>query len=276
VTLAGTTGACAALSGLTDYQECAGDCAGAIADDASSAETPTDSGDLAEVSTTPPDEGSPQEEEASLSADGNFVDVAGFDSAWDAPAQPPEAGSPGLDAGNDAGGDAASDAGRDASIDAASEVGPPPATCGPKGTTSRCYANQVCCANLAAQTNACAATCAANESLSCTTASDCPQSTPICCAQATFTPDSNGDPSPKCTATAFSAVCASTCNDSPPATGCSFVGTIRLCTHDTDCQSDTSNPVGGQANQCWNYNSAPESWCTNATLGGVGGGVHQP
>jgi hypothetical protein len=273
VTLAGTTGACAALSGLTDYQECAADCAGAIADDASPIETPMDSGDLMEVDTTPVDDGSPQEEEATLSADANFVDVAVLDSAWDAPAQPPETGSPRLDAGNDA----ANDAGRDASIDAPSEVGPPPATGGPKGTTFRCNANQVCCASLAAQTNACAATCAANASLSCTTASDCPQSTPICCAQATFTPDSKNDPSPMCVATAFYASCASTCNDSPPASGCTFIGTIRLCTHDTDCQSDTANPDAlGLANQCWNYNSAPESWCTNAGVGNLGGGVHQP
>jgi hypothetical protein len=161
--------------------------------------------------------------------------------------------------------------------DAGSDAGPAGPTCGPKGTSFQCNSNQVCCANLSTQTNACAATCAANASLSCTTASDCPQSTPICCAQATSTPDSKNDPSPKCTTTALSASCASTCNDSPPAAGCTFTGTIRLCSHDTDCQSDTANPLAlGLANQCWNYNGAPESWCTNAAAGNGGGGVHQP
>jgi hypothetical protein len=76
---------------------------------------------------------------------------------------------------------------------------------------------------------------------------------------------------------AFSASCASTCNDSPPASGCTFTGIVRLCTHDGDCGSDTANPLGsGPANQCWNYDGAPESWCTSATVGGLGGGVHQP
>jgi hypothetical protein len=72
-----------------------------------------------------------------------------------------------------------------------------------------------------------------------------------------------------CVATQFSAACAATCADVPPSSGCTFIGTVRLCTHDADCQSD------GLSNQCWNYNNAPESWCTNATAGSLGGGVHQ-
>ncbi len=185
--------------------------------------------------------------------------VPSVDSGVDAP-PPLEAGTGGVDAGN--------------------EAGPPPAsgpTCGPRGTTMKCDASQVCCANPAAQTNACAATCAMNATLSCMTASDCPSSAPICCAHAAFTPDSKNDPPPVCLATAFSASCAATCNDSPPASGCTFSGTVRLCGHDADCKSDTANPLGaGSANQCWNYNGAPESWCTSSTVGNVGGGVHQP
>ena len=193
--------------------------------------------------------------------DADIVDVVlPVDTGSDAPPPPLEAGTVGVDAGN--------------------EAGPPPAsgpTCGPRGATMKCDASQVCCANLAAQTNACAATCAMNASLLCTTASDCSSSAPICCAHATLTPDSKNDPAPLCVATAFSASCAATCNDSPPANGCTFSGTVRLCGHDTDCKSDTANPLGaGSANQCWNYNGAPESWCTSATVGNVGGGVHQP
>jgi hypothetical protein len=282
--LAGGGGACAALSGLTNYQECAGECADVVTgtSDGSSVE-PIDSGNSVEDSTTPAEEVSSQGEEGS-GPDAAVADAfVPLDSGSDAPVRSLEAGSHGPDASSDSGFDAwfdaGFDAGTDAGFDAGIDTGPPPMTgptCGPEGTTARCYAGQVCCADLVAQTNACAATCAANAWLSCTTASDCPQSAPICCAQATFTSDSKNDPSPMCVATQLIASCAATCDDSPPANGCTFGGTIRLCSHGADCQSDTADPLGtGLANQCWNYNSAPESWCTNATVGDLGGGVRQ-
>jgi hypothetical protein len=268
VVLVGASGACAALSGLADYHECTGDCADASADSTDArVQVPADAGDSVEDQGAPVDESPLEGEDATSPADGGFADVAlPTDAEPDGPAAPIDAGTTGLDAGG-----LGSDAGNDASPPG---LGP---TCGPKGTTIRCTAGQICCANLSAQTNACTATCASNASLSCSTASDCPASTPICCAQATLAPDSKNDPPPQCAAKAFSASCAATCNDSPPANGCTFTGTIRLCSHDTDCQSDTANPLGtGAANQCWNYNGAPESWCTSATVGNVGGGVHQP
>lgn len=276
VTLAGAAGACAALSGLTNYQECERECADVTTAtiDGSSVGS-IDSGNSVEDSAAPAEESSRQGQDV-RGPDADFADaLVPLDSGSDSIARSFDSGSQGLDSGSDA----EFDAGKDAWFDAGTDAGPPTmtgATCGPRGATSRCNADQVCCANLAAQTNACAATCAANASLSCTTASDCPQSAPICCAQATLTPDSKNDPSPQCVATAFSASCTVTCNDNPPANGCTFSGTIRLCVHGADCQTDTADPLGaGLANQCWNYNGAPESWCTNATVGALGGGVQQ-
>jgi hypothetical protein len=57
-------------------------------------------------------------------------------------------------------------------------------------------------------------------------------------------------------------------------TSCAFIGTVRLCAHDADCQSDAVNPLAG--GQCWNFNGAPESWCTSLAVGTAGGGVHVP
>jgi hypothetical protein len=260
--MAGALGACALLSGLADYRECVGDCADTTSNptDGTRVEVPMESGNSLDDGPSLP-EGASELEDVGAPPEAGFVDVTlPVDAGSDAPAPPFDAQTDGSDAGVD--------------------TGPPPppgATCGPKGTTVRCTASQICCANLSAQTNACAATCAMNASLSCATASDCPSSAPICCAQATFTIDSKNDPPPVCAVAAFSAACAKTCTDSPPANGCTFIGTLRLCSHDTDCASDTANPLGtGLANQCWNYNGAPESWCTSAAVGSVGGGVHQP
>jgi hypothetical protein len=261
VALAGAMEACALLAGLTDYRECVGDCADATTTpiDATRVEVPIESGTLMDDGPSLAD-GPLGTEDAGGTAEAGFVDVTlPVDSCSDAPAPPLDAPADGSDAGSDTG------------------TGPPGATCGPKGTTVRCSASQICCANLTDQTNACAATCPMNASLSCATASDCPPSAPICCAQATFTIDSKNDPPPRCAVTAFSAACANACNDLPPTNGCTFSGTLRLCSHDMNCTSDTANPLGtGLANQCWNYNSAPESWCTSSTVGSVGGGVHQP
>jgi hypothetical protein len=225
--------------------------------DASSVQTPLDSGETLEDSTMPPAEAAPTDDEAgSVDANLNDVSYPPHDSGGaDAPPPPAEAG-----------------------IDATPpmDAGPPPmtgATCGPKGTSMRCRTGQTCCANLAAQTNACATTCPSNASLSCATASDCPSSAAICCAQASFTIDSAGDLPPKCAVAAFSASCASSCNDVAP-TSCTYIGMIRLCSHDADCQSDSTNGLAG--GQCWNFNGAPESWCTSAAVGNTGGGVHLP
>jgi hypothetical protein len=70
--------------------------------------------------------------------------------------------------------------------------------------------------------------------------------------------------------TMFTAACAGSCLDVPPSSCTLLDGTIRLCTHDADCASDPLSP------QCWNYNNAPESWCTSQAAGQGGGGVHQP
>ncbi len=144
-------------------------------------------------------------------------------------------------------------------------------TCGPLSSRTRCSSNQVCCANLAAQTNACtaSASCASIATLQCATASDCPSSTPICCAQMTLVADATMDLPPKCTATRLSASCASSCNDVPPSDGtnCKYpstgTGTVRLCSHNADCTSDTAAAGGG----CYNFNGAPISWCSPLPAG---------
>jgi len=262
VTLAIASGACGVLSGLNEYRECAGDCS--------------------EIDANPPDEarsepveGSPSYSEASDDQSTDVDDGAAFplDSVSDAE-EPVDAWVD--DAGVDAGAGGVTDAATGVGTDAGADTGPPPstgATCGPKGTTVRCNANQVCCADLSAQTNSCAApaSCPSNALFSCTTASDCPGSAPICCAHLTLT----GGSTPACTASAYYASCVSTCNDNPPANGCTFSGIVRLCSRDSDCQSDTAQPLGlGVANQCWNYNSTSESFCTSAVVGESSGGVH--
>jgi hypothetical protein len=258
--LVGASGACAALDGLGDYQECVNTCADTSAgsnDADSHVVLPTESGESTDDSAAPVEEETPPpaDDEAGGGGDANFNDVSTpRDAEADAPGHVVEAGP-------------------DAPFDSGMEAAPPPmtgATCGPKGTSVRCYANQTCCANLSAQTNACASSCPSNASLSCATASDCPSSTPICCANVTFTADSQNDPPPKCAVTTFTATCASSCLDVPPASCTLLDGTIRLCTHDADCASDPLSP------QCWNYNNAPESWCTSQAAGQAGGGVHQP
>jgi hypothetical protein len=174
----------------------------------------------------------------------------------------PDTGPPPVDSGVDSG---------SAQPDAGIGGGP---SCGPAGTSVRCNANQVCCANLPAQTNSCAApaSCAANATLTCSTASDCSGIAPICCAQLSLAADAQNDPPPKCTATRLSTSCAATCLDAPPSNplSCAYgPGVIRLCSHDADCASDTANP------QCYNFNSAPISWCAS-TLAGAAGGTHKP
>jgi hypothetical protein len=92
----------------------------------------------------------------------------------------------------------------------------------------------------------------------------------------TLVADAANDLPPKCTATALYASCAASCNDAPPAdwTTCKYpasgTGTVRLCSHDSDCTSDTATVGGG----CYNFSGAPVSWCSTA-LAGIEG-VHQP
>ncbi len=153
------------------------------------------------------------------------------------------------------------------------------ASCGPLASRTRCNPDQVCCESLAAQTNSCSApaSCASDASLACSTASDCPSATPICCAQMSLIPDAMNDPPPKCTVAGLSASCAARCNESPPAdaTTCKYpstgtTGTVRLCSHDVDCVSDTAATGGG----CFNFNGDPVSWCSTALAGLLG--THQP
>jgi hypothetical protein len=257
IALAGTSGACAALDGLSDYQECGGACAdtkGGSGDGSSTAEIPMDSGESTPDGTAPVEEATTADDEAGGEADVGLPDASSSHEA----------------------GARVGDSGIDAPVDAGMAAAPPPmtgATCGPVGTSNRCASSQACCESLTSQTNACAATCASNATLGCVTPSDCPSSAPLCCAQATFTIDSAGDLPPKCAVASFSAACATACNDAPPQS-CTFLGTLRLCHDDADCQSDSNNPLAG--GQCWNFNKAPQSWCTSAAVGNVGGGVHQP
>ena len=262
VVLTAAGASCAAVSGLDDYGTCTGDCAGG----SSSPTTLLDASATLDSSNpaTPDASTSPEDGaafgDASEPDEGSELVDAGLDGPGVAPAdaQTVDVASPPVDAGPDA-----------APVVDAGGVGP---VCGPLTLRAPCSKNQVCCANLATQTNACSApaSCASNTTLSCSTAADCPGSAPICCAQMTLAPDLFNDPPPKCTLTALSASCAASCNDNPPSIpSCMYppsgmAGTIRLCSHAADCASDTALlGVGG----CYNFNSAPVSWCSTAAAG---------
>jgi len=259
--VAAATGACASLAGLGDYGECAGACGAA-----------GDRGDDMHVD-VPDDSSTPSSDDGASPGERGVTPGEGPDDASSETADATSADGPSQDGRtqSEAQSDARVGTGMDAWVDAASEASAPPmtgSTCGPRGTTTRCGAGQVCCATLATQTNSCAASCASNATLGCTSASDCPQSAPICCANAALTNDAQNDPPPKCAVAAFSSACATSCLDVPPQS-CVFLGILRLCSRDADCQGDV-------ANQCWNYNGAPESWCSVPAVAMVGGGVHQP
>jgi hypothetical protein len=269
VALAIASGACGSLSGLSEYRECPNDCSEI---DANTFDGPRSTTADGSPSDSEEEEGEGQNIDAayppdSTSGDEEPVDAWTADAATDA-----ETG-----AGDDSATDAATGAAADAATDGAVDAGVPPstgATCGPKGTAVRCNASQICCGDLSAETNSCTAPsgCSSNASLSCAKASDCPGAAPICCAHVTL----SGGTAPACTASAYYASCAATCKDNPPANGCTFNGIVRLCSSDSDCQSDTANPLGlGAANECWNYNNTPESFCTSAVVGQNSGGVHQ-
>jgi hypothetical protein len=261
---------CAALSGLGDYRECTDDCEGASkspskALDASQA--PGES-ETADAPATPGDLSAPSGDagEGREGSDAGDLGLDGSPPPTLVDAQIEDVAPLPIDAGSDS---------MAPGIDSGPGGGP---TCGPLASRSRCNANQVCCANLAAQTNACGApaSCASIATLTCATASDCPGSAPICCARMTLVPDAMNDLPPKCTATGLSASCAASCSDIPPAdpTNCKYppsgTGTVRLCSHDADCTSDTAVTGGG----CYNFNGAPVSWCSTALAGTEG--KHQP
>ena len=225
--------------------------------------------------------GGDAEPEQSGSADGSAVaasDSSGSSGSSSGSASGSGSGSSRVDSGS-GGSTAPFDAGSDG-LEAGRDAGPAPPigpTCGPRGATVRCYASQVCCENLAAQTNSCSASCASNATLPCSTASDCPTSAPICCAEMTLVPDSMNDLPPKCANTALFASCAASCNDNPPsdATTCKYpasgtTGMVRLCSHNADCASDTATTGGG----CFDFNGAPVAWCSTALTGLQG--VQQP
>jgi hypothetical protein len=249
---------CAALSGIADYSECQ-DCEGSSKSPStvSDATTPG-SPPMEEASTNPPppdNDASEGQSDVGVPPDAAALDV--FVNPTDA--QPDGTSPPPVDSGPDSIAPV---------VDAATGPGP---TCGPLASRSRCSGSQICCANLGPQTNSCtaASSCASNATLACSTASDCPGSSPICCAHMTTVPDAAGDLPPKCTATGLSASCAATCSDNPPsdATTCKYppsgTGTVRLCSHDSDCTSDTATTGGG----CYNFNGAPVSWCSTALAG---------
>jgi hypothetical protein len=240
--LAACAGACAALSGLDAYHDCAEPC---DADDGMASERPVSE----EATTGPADAASPAQEVSTQWTSGDAD--AGDEDVADGPLSPTDAG---LDVALPE-----AEAEAEASLPDAG-VGP---TCGPLGTLTRCTAAQVCCANPSSETNSCAATCATNATLRCSVPSDCPASAPLCCAHLSLT-----GTLPPCTATSFSSMCAATCADNPP-TSCSFAGTIRLCGHDSDCASDSANPL------CFNFNNAPTSWCTTSSTASLANGKEQ-
>lgn len=187
-----------------------------------------------------------------------------------------EASSDVLDASNPESSDVALPPGDSSPADAAPPVdaadapaGPADAalgpTCGPLGTSNRCPANQVCCANPSTQVETCASSCPAADTLACSVPTDCTGFATFCCAHLTL----DGGTSPSCTEAALSASCASTCDDVAPADTCTFTGTVRLCAHDQGCDFNTTGGL------CFNFNNAPVSWCTTMANGVAGGGVEQ-
>jgi hypothetical protein len=234
------------LSGLDAYHDCAEPCG---ADDGMASGRPVSE----EATTAPADAASPGQDVSTpwTSGDGD----AGDEEVADGPLPLSDSG---LDVAlPDALPDA--EAGVEASLPDAG-VGP---ICGPLGTLTRCTGAQVCCANPSNETNSCAAACSTDATLRCSVPSDCPAAAPLCCAHLSLT-----GTLPPCTATSFSSVCAATCADSPP-TSCSFTGTIRLCAHDSDCASDSANPL------CYNFNNAPTSWCTTSSTAALASGKEQ-
>jgi hypothetical protein len=266
--LALASASCAALAGLGDYSECTDDC-----EDAS--RSPSKLLDASQVPDEPvvedapatPDDISAPSDDADQEGDGSVARDAELEASPTPLDAHSDVASPPVDAAPD-------------SVAPGVDSGPPGAgpTCGTLASRSRCNGNQVCCASLAAQTNACTtpASCASNATLACATASDCPASAPFCCGRMTLVPDAQNDLPPKCTATGLSASCAASCTDNPPAdaTTCKYppsgTGTVRLCSHDADCTSDIALAGAG----CYNFNGAPVSWCSTS-LAGVEG-THQP
>ncbi len=264
--LAVASASCAAVAGLGDYSECTDDCEG-------ESRSPSKLLDASQVPDEPAVDAAATTDDLSAPSDDaaeEGQESAPSDAELEASPAPVDAhadvSSPPVDAAPDSVAPV---------VDSGPGAGP---SCGPPASRSRCNGNQVCCANLAAQTNACAApaSCASNATLACETASDCPASAPICCARMTLAPDAQNDLPPKCTATGLTASCAASCSDNPPSdpTTCKYppsgTGTVRLCSHDADCTSDTAVIGAG----CYNFNGSSVSWCSTS-LAGVEG-THQP
>jgi hypothetical protein len=246
--LVATMGACVALSGISDYAACSdtcgdGDGAPPVEDvSIRDVRMPTKDATMTpEVRPPPEDTSNPEVREAGVDDAGPSEAAAPMDSG-------PEVLPPPSDAGPDV------------------VVGPPDAGlgahCGDSGTTTRCTGSQVCCANLTTERNACASSCVATATIGCSIPSDCPAGT-TCCGHMQLT-----GALPPCALTSFSTACAATCTESPP-TSCASAGVVRMCVHDSDCMSDTANPV------CFNFNGAPTSWCETAAAGAAGLGVEQ-
>jgi hypothetical protein len=272
VVLTAAGASCAQLSGIADYAVCDNDCRGSSSgasttghDDAQSSEEPQPADDA------PAGQEDTTESPVDATDDRSMGETNLIDGSFDAAMPPP------------------ADARADVSSppEAGPDVAPPPVDaglgpyCGPVGNRTRCSGSQVCCGNLTTQTNSCLApsSCAPNATLNCSSATECPSSAPICCAQLALVADPNNDLPPKCVATTLTASCvsASSCNDAPPSNGlaCKYpttgnTGMVRLCNHDSDCTTDPATIGGG----CYNFNSAPISWCATAAAGSLG--VHQP
>jgi hypothetical protein len=244
--LIATLGACVALSGIGDYTACGdacGDGDGAPPElDVSVRDSGTPTPDR-----TIPEAGPPSDDSAAPPAPDGGIDASPPDGS--APADSgPDVLPPPVDAAPDA------------------DAGPPDAGlgphCGDAGTSTRCTAGQACCVTPATQRNACASSCTAADTLGCSIPSDCPAGT-TCCAHLQLT-----GALPPCGLTSFSSTCAATCAESVPSS-CASAAVVRLCVRDSDCTSDTANPM------CFNFNSAPVSWCELSASATWGYGVEQ-
>ncbi len=254
---AATLGACAALSGLGDYEECPGTCDDAALPPRNDSSVDRDVKVPEETGAMTMDVGSPPEEVSTPVPDAEDENGDGQSADVSAPAE--------------AGPDVVSPPPVDGGGDADAVASPPDAglgsTCGPNKTTNRCSGSQVCCADLSTQVNTCtSSSCPSGATIGCAVPTDCPVSAPLCCASMTL----NGGTLPKCSVSAFSSSCKPTCADNAPASGCTFTGTVRLCAHDKDCTSDNNGMM------CYNFASAPESWCTTMAIGELGEGTHEP
>jgi hypothetical protein len=126
--------------------------------------------------------------------------------------------------------------------------------------TAPCDAGEVCCADPAASSIACSASCAPADVLGCLKPSDCGGDTPTCCV----TDVRNGGTPPHCTAASVATRCTTTAScPSTVVPSCSTTAVVPLCTGATDC------PTG---QRCCQVTGAGMTFtvCVNGSLATLG------